>query len=135
MIGRRKKDTAAAPKSPKSPTKQNRGRAAWKLFDRAATTAAAFAAPKVSQVAWRTLSGRNPPKSGRHPDVAAKEAIAWAMVGGGLAEATKIAIRRAAATYWKRSTGSLPPGMKPVANHAPADGPTSASPQPRQSLQ
>jgi hypothetical protein len=113
MIGRRTKETAAAA-AQKAPKQQSRGKTAWKLFDRAAVTAAAIAAPKVSQVAWRTLSGRTPPVSGRHPDVSAKEAITWALVGGGLAEATKIAIRRAAASYWKRSTGTLPPGMKPV---------------------
>lgn len=132
MAGRRKAKRAAKAEAKALHKRQSRGKTAWKLFDRAATTAAAVAAPKVSQLAWRTLSGRTPPQSARHPDVSAKEAVTWALVGGGLAEVTKIAIRRGAANYWKRSTGNLPPGMKPVQGQS---SPGSAETQPAQSLQ
>lgn len=114
MGGRRKAKKAAKAAEKALKKDQNRGKAAWKLFDRAATTAAAVAAPRVSQIAWRTISGRTPPKSARNPEVSAREAMTWALVGGALAEATKVAIRRGAASYWKRSTGNLPPGMKPT---------------------
>lgn len=129
MAGRRKAKKAAKAAEKALRMQQDRGKTAWKLFDRAATTAAAVAAPKISQFAWRTLSGRTPPQSARNPDVSAREALTWALVGGGLAEATKVAIRRGAANYWKRSTGNLPPGMKPV------KAKSSSVDQPAQSLQ
>lgn len=91
------------------------GKGAWKLMDRGSTVAAGILAHRVAATAWRVATGRKPPISGRHPEVRTGEAVAWAVVGGGLAELVKVAVRRGTSSYWVRSTGHLPPGMKPLA--------------------
>ncbi len=95
-------------------SKKSGGRGAWKVLDRTSSIAAGLLAREVSQWSWRVATGRKPPIAGRHPEVDAKEAVAWAVVGGALVELVKLLVRRGAADYWVRSTGKLPPGMKPV---------------------
>jgi hypothetical protein len=87
---------------------------AWKVIDRGSTLASGLLAKRVASVAWRGFTGRNPPTNGRHPDVSTAEAVLWAMVGGALVEVVRMGVRRGASTYWTRSTGELPPGMKPI---------------------
>lgn len=89
-------------------------KASWKMLDRGSAIASGLLAQRVAMVAWRGVTGRKPPINGRHPEVGTGEAIAWAMVGGALVEVVKIGVRRGATTYWTRSTGELPPGMKPL---------------------
>ena len=108
---------AAAPPA----TKKSGGKGVWKLMDRGSTIAAGILAQRVTATAWRAATGRKPPISGRHPDVRAGEAVAWAMVGGGLAELVKVAVRRGTSTYWVKSTGHLPPGMKPIPSRSTSD--------------
>lgn len=107
------------------------GRGTWRLMDRAATVAGALLAREVSVLTWRAATGRKPPTVGRHPDVGTREAVAWAVVGGALVELVKLLVRRWTATYWVRSTGDLPPGLRPLgqaprpAVPAPTTEPTS----------
>jgi hypothetical protein len=89
-------------------------RSTWRLMDRLSTVAAGLLAREVSSLTWRAATGRKPPTSGRHPEVETREAVAWAVVGGALVEVVKLLVRRYAAGYWVRSTGDLPPGMKPL---------------------
>jgi hypothetical protein len=89
-------------------------RSTWRLLDRLSTVAAGLLAREVSTLTWRAATGRKPPTAGRHPEVETKEAVAWAVVGGALVEVVKLLVRRYAAGYWVRSTGDLPPGMKPL---------------------
>ncbi len=91
-------------------------RSTWRLMDRLSTVAAGLLAREVSTLTWRAATGRKPPTAGRHPEVETKEAVAWAVVGGALVEVVKLLVRRYAAGYWVRSTGDLPPGMKPLKN-------------------
>ena len=84
-------------------------------MDRGSTSAPAFLPQRVPATAWRDNTGKKPPSNGRHPDVRTGEAVAWAVVGGALVELVKIMVRRGTSTYWVRSTGKLPPGMKPLA--------------------
>lgn len=95
---------------PKAPS-----RATWKVMDRGSSVAAGLLATRASAVAWRAVTGKKPPTSGRHPEVTTKEAVAWAVIGGSVVELVRVGVRRSAATYWVRSTGQLPPGMKPLA--------------------
>ncbi|MGB9013154.1 MAG: DUF4235 domain-containing protein [Aeromicrobium sp.] len=101
-------DTAPPPKASVG------SKSSWKMLDRGSTIVSGLLAQRVAMVAWRGVTGRKPPVNGRHPDVGSGEAIAWAMVGGALVEVVKIVVRRGASTYWIRSTGHLPPGMKPL---------------------
>ncbi|GAA3534433.1 hypothetical protein GCM10022234_34110 [Aeromicrobium panaciterrae] len=91
------------------------GKGAWRLMDRGASIAAGALAGRISALTWKLVTGKKPPVNGRHPDVSTKEAVAWAVIGGATIELVKVAVRRGTATYWVRSTGSLPPGMKPLA--------------------
>ncbi|MDX6276177.1 MAG: hypothetical protein QOJ72_305 [Nocardioidaceae bacterium] len=124
-----KSQVAAAP-----PAKTSAGgKGAWKLMDRGSTVAAGILAHRVAGAVWRAATGRKPPINGRHPDVRTGEAVAWAVVGGGLAELVKVAVRRGTSTYWVKSTGHLPPGMKPLASEGSANKkepvPTEPAPQ------
>jgi hypothetical protein len=42
------------------------------------------------------------------------------VVGGAIVELTKALVHRSAATYWVKSTGQLPPGMKALKTVEPA---------------
>lgn len=107
------------------------GKGAWRLMDRGASLVAGMLAQRVSAVTWRAATGKRPPASGRHPEVSTGEAVAWAVVGGALIELVKVFVRRWTATYWVKSTGSLPPGMKPLATtpgHHKEPAPTEPAP-------
>jgi hypothetical protein len=120
-------DTTSRTKSP--------GRGTWRLMDRGSSLVAGMLAQRASILAWRTVTGRKPPTSGRHPDVTTGEAVAWAVVGGAIIELVKVGVRRGTATYWVKSTGKLPPGMKPLENSAPGNAkePVLADPAPGRS--
>ncbi|KQY59435.1 hypothetical protein ASD11_07670 [Aeromicrobium sp. Root495] len=105
-------------------------RGAWKIMDRSTTVAAALLAREVSSVSWRAVTGKKPPTNARHPEVGTREAVAWAMVGGALTELVKIGVRRYAATYWVKSTGKLPPGMKTL-SAPPLVDPATVVPEPQ----
>lgn len=107
--------TVEAARTPKTKAPS---RATWKIMDRGTSLAAAMLATRASGLAWRVATGRKPPTSGRHPDVTTREAVAWAVIGGSIVELVRTGVRRGAATYWVRSTGQLPPGMKPLAGGA-----------------
>jgi len=89
---------------------------AWRVMDRGSALAAGLLAHRISSLAWRAATGKKPPTTGRHPDVSTREAVAWAVIGGATIELVKVAVRRGTATYWVKSTGNLPPGMKPLAD-------------------
>lgn len=113
---RRKAADRASTGSGSAPTPPRKagGRGAWKVMDRGSTIAAGLLAREVSTLAWRASTGRKPPTAGRHPEVETREAVAWAVMGGALVELVKLVVRRWTASYWVRSTGHLPPGMKPL---------------------
>lgn len=88
------------------------GRGTWKVMDAGSSLLAAALAPRVSNLAWRVLTGRKAPASSRHPDLSTAEAIAWAAIGGATVQVVRTVVRRGVASYWVKSTGDLPPGMK-----------------------
>ncbi len=90
------------------------GKGAWRLMDRGATMAAGALAGRASALTWKVATGKKPPVNGRHPEVSTKDAVAWAIIGGATIELVKVAVRRGTANYWVKSTGQLPPGMKPL---------------------
>lgn len=99
--------TPAEAKAGKGP-----GRGAWKALDASSGLVAAMLAPRVSNLAWRAVTGRKPPTNTRNPELSTKEAVAWAAIGGATVQIVRTVVRRSAANYWVKSTGGLPPGMK-----------------------
>lgn len=106
----------------KSPKGMPGGKRTWKLMDRGATIGAGLLARKVSSLTWQTATRRRPPTDTRHPDNDVREVVLWAVVGGAIVELTKALVHRGAATYWVKSTGQLPPGMKSLKTLDPATG-------------
>lgn len=106
------------------------GKGAWRLMDRGSSVAAGALAGRISALTWKAATGKNPPVNGRHPDVSTKDAVAWAIIGGATIELVKVAVRRGTATYWVRSTGTLPPGMKPIAGQDTQKEPVPTEPAP-----
>lgn len=113
-----------------STSRKASGKGTWKVMDRSTSIVAGLVATRASTIAWRAVTGRKPPTSGRHPDVSTGEAVAWAAVGGALVELVKVGVRRGAATYWVKSTGQLPPGMKPLTKPGTTKEPVLAEPAP-----
>lgn len=91
---------------------------AWKIMDRGSSFAASAAARELPTLLWRVGTGRKPPKATGNPDVNLREALLWSFVGGGVAEMTRVVVKRWTARYWVKSTGHLPPGMKPLKSDA-----------------
>lgn len=102
--------------------KKQQGKGTWKMLDRGATVAGILVARESTQLVWRAATGKKPPKSTRHPELDAREAITWVVVGGVGSELVKLFIKRRAAAYWVKSTGNLPPGMKPLKDPEDAGG-------------
>lgn len=126
---RRQSLEPALPAKKKQPRKRT-----WKAMDRASTIAAGLIAHRLTALTWRVATGKKPPTSTPHPDVSNAEAVTWAVLAGAGIELTKVLIRRGTANYWVRSTGNLPPGMKPLktvdkrsGKEKPADPPVEAS--------
>ncbi|MCW2769216.1 MAG: hypothetical protein JWR27_649 [Aeromicrobium sp.] len=123
---RRKLEAEAASK----PDTKSPGRGTWRLMDRGSALAAGLLAQRASAITWRVVTGKKPPTSGRHPDVGTREAVAWAVVGGAIIELVKVGVRRGTATYWVKSTGKLPPGMKPLKASGKTKEPVPEEPAP-----
>lgn len=123
----KKTDASTTPARKGSPGSKS----TWKVMDRAATIGGALLARQISTGAWRAVVGRKPPTTGRHPEVETREAIAWAVVGGALIELTRLLTRRWAATYYVKSTGHLPPGMKPIRSDGKLSEPAKAAATPQ----
>lgn len=104
----------------KSPKGIPGGKRAWKLMDRGATIGAGLLARRLSALTWQTATRRKPPSDTNHPDNDVREVVLWAVVGGAIVELTRALVHRSAATYWVKSTGQLPPGMKALKTVEPA---------------
>jgi len=83
-------------------------------MDRGSTVAAGVLARQASELTWKAATGKKPPSDKKNPESNLREIALWAFVGGGLAELVRVLVKRSTATYWVKSTGHLPPGMKPV---------------------
>ena len=96
----------------------------WKAMDRGSTVAASVLGARASQLTWKLATGKTPPKDKKNPEADLREVAAWAFVGAGLTELVRVLIKRGAASYWVKSTGHLPPGMKPVKKGQTPGSPT-----------
>lgn len=86
----------------------------WSLYARSASVLAAVSSAQAVNLVWRASLGRKAPASPENPEVTMREAVAWAIVSGSAAQLARIVATRRAVDYWVRSTGQLPPGIKPT---------------------
>lgn len=84
----------------------------WNLFSLGAALGAAAVAKKALDGSWRAATGKNPPENPADPDVDVWEAVAWAAASGTAIALARMLATRKAATYYARSTGHLPPGLR-----------------------
>jgi hypothetical protein len=96
------------------------GSKVWSAFSLIAVLGAAAVAKKALNTGWKAATGKNPPANPADPDVAAKEAVAWAVVSGALIGLARMAAARRAAGYYAKSTGHLPPGLGKDDDQEPA---------------
>ena len=96
------------------------GSKVWTAFSMVAVLGSAVVAKKALNTSWKAATGKNPPANPADPDVEVKEAVAWAVVSGALIGLARMFAARRAAGYYKKSTGHLPPGLRPGDDDAPA---------------
>jgi len=92
------------------------GSKVWSLMGLASTVVATLAARKALTATWKLATGKNPPVNPAHPDVSMAEAAAWAGVSGIAVGLARMLASRKAATYYRKSTGHLPPNLEDVGN-------------------
>lgn len=113
-MGKKRAAKAAATPEVVQPKATPGSKQVWKLMDRGSTVAAGTVARQASELAWKVATGKKPPSDKKNPESDLREIAAWAFVGGGLTELVRVLVKRSTASYWVKSTGHLPPGMKPI---------------------
>src|SRR3954453_11222255 len=79
-----------------------------------ATLGATVAARKAMTATWKLSTGKQPPSNPEHPDVSLAEEATWAAVSGVAVGLARMFATRAAADYYRRSTGHLPANLEDV---------------------
>lgn len=92
----------------------SKGSKLWSAYGLAATLVAGLAARKAMSTSWKLATGKTPPTNPEHPDVSIGEAIAWAAASGVAVGLARMLASREAASYWRKSTGHLPPNLEDV---------------------
>ena len=90
------------------------GSKVWTLFGLAATVGATMAARKAMTAGWKLSTGKPPPSNPESPDVSLGEAVTWAVASGVAVGLARMFATRAAADYYRRSTGHLPANLEDV---------------------
>lgn len=94
------------------------GSKVWSVFSLGAALGAAALAKKGLNTSWRLATGKNPPANPADPDVDLWEAVLWAAASGTFVALARMLATRRAANYYLRSTGQLPPELRPDGQHA-----------------
>ena len=87
------------------------GSLAWKIIGTAGAVLAAAVAERGAKTAWVAVTGKEPPDTPEDPDIDWREAIGWAVLSGVLIGVARLAAQRAAANYYRRSSGNLPKAL------------------------
>jgi hypothetical protein len=90
------------------------GSKVWSLMGLGATLGATMAARKAMTATWKLSTGKKPPSNPEHPDVSLGEAVTWAVASGVAVGLARMFATRAAADYYRRSTGHLPANLEDV---------------------
>ncbi|WP_205474513.1 DUF4235 domain-containing protein [Nocardioides sp. SYSU D00038] len=84
----------------------------WSAFSVGAALGAAAVARKGLNTSWKAATGKKPPENPADPDVDIWEAVLWATVSGTIIALARMFAQRRAASYYRRSTGHLPPSLR-----------------------
>lgn len=84
------------------------GNMMWKVMVTGAALGAGALAHKVTNATWRFVTGADSPENPEDPDIAWKEAVAFALVSGAFMGLARMFANREAAEIYKKATGHLP---------------------------
>ena len=84
----------------------------WTVMSLVAGLGAAAVTRKLLDRSWKVAAGTNPPENPADPDVSIGEAVLWASITGAAVALARMVAQRRAASYYERSTGHLPPGLR-----------------------
>jgi uncharacterized protein involved in exopolysaccharide biosynthesis len=87
----------------------------WRAVGAGAGVAAAAGTRALLTSGWRTVRHADPPSNPESPRTTWPEALAWAASTGVAIGVARLVAQRGAAAGWRRTTGSLPPGLENVA--------------------
>jgi Protein of unknown function (DUF4235) len=79
----------------------------WKVYVAAVGTVATIGTQKLLTVAWKTVTGKEPP-SGTDPETPLFAAATWALASGVGVGMAQFVTRRFAARRWRESTTKAP---------------------------
>ena len=88
------------------------GSKVWSAYALGATVVAGIVARKALTTSWKVATGKEPPQNPADPDVSMGEAVAWAMASGVAIGVARMLATRKAASYYRKSTGHLPPNLQ-----------------------
>jgi hypothetical protein len=94
----------------------------WTVFSLVAALLGSAVAKKVVTTSWRAATGKQPPANPADPDVDVWEAVLWAAASGTAVGIARMLASRRAAHYYVRSTGALPPSLRPDDQRGPESG-------------
>src|SRR5215210_908445 len=86
----------------------------WKLLGGLSAVFAGLAARKLLVKTFTKTTGRNPPANPESPGTSWQEAAVCAVLSGATMGLAPMLATGKAASYYRRSTGHLPPGMEEV---------------------
>lgn len=86
----------------------------WKAMGTGGAILSGIAAKKVATTAWQKGTGKAPPANPEDPSTGWGEALAWAVVTGAIVGVARMLAARKAASYYRKSTGRLPPSVQEV---------------------
>ncbi len=84
----------------------------WSVFSLVAALGGAAVARKVIDKSWQVGTGKKPPDNPADPDIDIWEAVAWAATTGAAVAMARMYAQRRAASYYLKSTGTLPPPLR-----------------------
>jgi hypothetical protein len=87
---------------------------AWKVVGVTSGLVAARLSRKLLTTTWTKTKGGDPPRNPAAPGTTWGEALAWAALSGVSVAGARLLANRGAAQAWKKTTGSLPPGLEEV---------------------
>lgn len=86
----------------------------WKVVGIGSGLVAAKTSKKLLDTTWAKTRGGEPPRNPAAPGTSWGEALSWAVASGIAVAVARLLAARGAAQAWKRTTGSLPPGLEEV---------------------
>lgn len=93
---------------------QKVARAGWQFIGVVSAFMAAKTARKALDRGWRSLGRGAPPANPASPTTTWAEAVAWAVASGVAVGLARLVAARGAAAAWRKTMGSLPPGLEEV---------------------